>query len=77
MGISLTTRDAQLSYMIVRALDYPHLDVPHDVHIKHPSWYISVSLPHLGHFCPFASKPLGKYFFKARSTPIFQVLTGC
>ena len=27
-----------------------------------------------GHFCPFASMPFGKYFFKARSTPFFHVL---
>ena len=32
------------------------------------------SAPQFGHFCPLALVPLGKYFFKARSTPIFHVL---
>ena len=25
------------------AIYYPQRDVPHEVHIKHPSWYTSVS----------------------------------
>ena len=60
--------------LFLMRVDYPQREAPHDLQIRHPSWYTSVWCPQLGHVMPLASVPSVTYFFKARSTPFFQVL---
>ena len=72
--VAVWVDDGFFSALITGIIYYPQRLVPQLVQIRHPSWYTRVSCPQLGQTCPLAAVPSCTYFFKARSTPTFQVL---